>query len=110
MIKDFLRKTKPLYDILSLPPDNHTTQKRNSKKLKGQKYSNKLILWSNDYKNIVLVFINELNSLKFCHIPDFSKPFVILVMHVRKSLYKEIDGIMKAISFASRTLAPAEKI
>ena len=59
-IKDFSHKAKPLYDILLLPPDKNTIQKRNSKKSKSQKSSNELIQETNEEKKIVLEFINEL--------------------------------------------------
>ena len=109
-IKDFSRKAKPLYDISSLPSDN---QKLKSKKSKGQKSSNELIQWTDDHKNIVLDLIDELKSPKIMSYPDFSKPFVVHCDASEKGLgavlYQEIDGTMKVISYASRTLTPAEK-
>ena len=49
----------------------------NKKKTKGQKSSNKPILWSKDHANIISEFIEELKSPKTMSYPDFTKPFIV---------------------------------
>ena len=64
-------------------------------------------------QNIISEFIEELKSPKTMSYPYFTKPFVVHCDASEKSLgavlYQEIDGKMKAISYASRTLTPAGK-
>ena len=64
-------------------------------------------------QNIISEFIEELKSPKTMSYPYFTKPFVVHCDASEKSLgavlYQEIDGKMKVISYASRTLTPAGK-
>ena len=81
--------------------------------MKGQRSSSELILWSKDDTNIISEFIEELKSPKTMSYPDFTKPSIAQCNASEKGLrivlYQEIDGKMKVISNASRTLTPEEK-
>ena len=105
-----------MYDILSLLSENvsksnHKLKKRRAKNLQvnlfyGQKTTQTSSL---DHTNII---IEELKSPKLCR-TDFTEPFIVHCDASEKGLeavlYQEIDGKMKVISYASRTLTPAEK-
>ena len=112
-IENFSRNVKPIYDILFLPPVNVSKSNHKFEKMKGQKSSNKAILWSKDHANIISEFIEELKSPKTMSYPNFTKPFIVYCDGSEKRLgavlNQEIDGKMKVISYASRTLTPAEK-
>ena len=77
------------------------------------KFSNELIQLSNDHKNIVLKFINEVKSPKVFSYPDFSRSFVVHCNGNEKGLgavlNQKIDGVIKVISYPSRTLTQAKK-
>ena len=111
-IENFSRKAKPIYDILSLPPENVSKSNHKLKKTKEQKSSNEAILWSKDHVNIISAFIEELKSPKTMSYPGFKKPFIVHCDASEKGLgavlYQEIDGKMKVISYASQPLTPAE--
>lgn len=83
------------------------TKNEISKKVK------KLIQLSNDHKNIVLKFINEVKSPKVFSYPDFSRSFVVHCNGNEKGLgavlNQKIDGVIKVISYPSRTLTQAKK-
>ena len=76
-IKNFSRKAKPIYDILSLLPENVSESNHKFKKTKGQKSSNEPILWSKDHANIISELIEELRSPKAMSYADFTKPFTV---------------------------------
>lgn len=84
---------------MSLLSDKNATQKRNSKKSKGQKSSKELIQWTSNHKNIVLEFINEPKSPNVIPYSDFSKPFVVNFDVSEKGLgavlYQKLDGMKK---------------
>ena len=93
---------KPTYDILFLPSENVSKSNHEFKKMKGQRSSSELILWSKDDTNIISEFIEELKSPKTMSYPDFTKPSIAQCNASEKGLgivlYQEIDGQMKVIS------------
>jgi len=113
-IKDFSRKVKPLYDLLSQPKPIDKSRSNASKKTLGQKSSKeKITHWLPEHKGIILDIIEYLKSPEVMGYPDFEKPFVI---HCDASetglgavLYQEHNDQLKVVSYASRTLTPAEK-
>ena len=101
-VKDFSRKLKPCYDLLKNFSEKDT--KRN--KLKT-------IVWTEELQNIIDSVVNYLQSPKVITYPDFSLPFVINYDASQTGLgavlYQRQGKDLKVISFASRTLNPAEK-
>lgn len=76
---------------MSLLPDKNATQKRNSKKSKGQKSSKELIQWKSNHKNIVLEFINEFINL-LINLLLINNLLINLLVAV---LYQKLDGMKK---------------
>ena len=83
------------------------------KKRRDKNLQTNLFYGQKTTQNIISEFIEELKSLKTMSYPYFTKPFVVHCDANEKSLgavlYQEIDGKMKVISYASRTLTPAGK-
>ena len=103
-VNDFSRKLKPVYALL--------------KKEEGQngiKYlsSKKAIEWGPHHQKIVNEVVEYLQSPEVIAFPDFNIPFMV---HCDASqsglgavLYQNQQNKIRVISFASRTLTPAEK-
>ena len=111
-ICDFSRITKPLYDILCVSKENISPKwKCCSKKSQGQRSSNEKIEVTKDHSKIVDKF--NIKYAKTMVYPDFLSPFTVNCDASEKELeavlYQEQNGQMKVISYASRTLTPAEK-
>ena len=103
-VKDFSRRMKPVYDLLK--------SEGNGKK-KGALDSRKKILWLPLHQEIVDDLVGYLRSPEVIAYPDFDVPFIV---HCDASesglgsvLYQRQNGKLRVISFASRTLSPAEK-
>ena len=112
-IQDFSRIAKPLYDLLSEPNDNTNKSINASKKTKGQKSSKEPIIWNSNHQQILDKFIQILKSPQVMSYPDFEIPFEVNCDASEEGLgavlYQNQNGSMKVISYASRTLTPAEK-
>ena len=102
-IKDFSQKLKPIYELL----------KKGGKDGKPQLDSRIKIPWSNEHQKIVNEIVAYLGSPEVIAYPDFHFPFVIHCDASQKGLgavlYQKQGEKMRVISFASRTLTPAEK-
>ena len=106
-MKDFSRKLKPVYDLLHVKSDN-------DKKQPKKQFDSKIkINWTKECKVIIEDMVEYLKSPAVISYPDFSIPFIV---HCDASqnglgavLYQKHKGISKVVSFASRTLSPAEK-
>ena len=101
-VKDFSRKMKPVYDLLTQSAD------KDCKKNKSKK-----IVWSDELQKIISDVVDYLKSPEVIAYPDFALPFII---HCDASqtglgavLYQKQGGRLRVISFASRTLTPAER-
>ena len=112
-IQDFARRIKLLYDLLVIPSEIDSNRRNKSKKITGQRSSRDKITWTKDHQEIVDGLLDVLKSPQVMAYPDFQKPFVV---HCDASeiglgavLYQEQEGKMRVISYASRTLSPAEK-
>jgi len=107
-VKDFSKKLKSLYDLLTCD-----IKSPNKTKSRTQKDSNRLIKWENEHQIIVNDMINYLQSPNVISYPDFSKPFIVncdaSAQGLGAVLYQNIDGQNRVISYASRTLTPAER-
>ena len=109
-IKDFSRKAKSLYDLLckDSEPGKKTKKGKNS-----QRKSTDAIEWLDDHQRISEELLEHLKAPPIIAYPDFSCPFIL---HCDASeeglgavLYQEQDSKLRVISYASRTLSPAEK-
>ena len=99
----FSRKMKPVYDLLKV--EEEVKDKRALAKRK--------IEWLPEHQRIVEEMVAYLKSPEVIAFPDFSEPFFI---HCDASntglggvLYQKQEENLRVISFASRTLSPAEK-
>ena len=115
-IQNFSRIAKPLYELLTKENLNiiPSNRKNSSKKTKGQKSSKEPIQFTETHQNVLNLLIDKMISPEVMSFPDFSKRFTV---HCDASesglgavLYQEQNQKLKVISYASRTLTPAEKI
>ena len=121
-IQDFSRVAKPLYDLVTISPENRekskqqTSQKSKAKSTKRgaeQVPSKQPITWTNEHQHIMNSILDRLMKPPVMAFPDFSLPFIL---HTDASneglgaiLYQRQQGKLRAISYGSRTLTPAEK-
>ena len=103
-VKDFSRKLKPVYDLLKI---------EEGQSIKKHLDSKREIKWLPEHQQIVDNVIDSLQSPEVIAFPDFNEPFIL---HCDASqlglggvLYQNQSGKLRVISFASRTLSPAEK-
>ena len=104
-IKDFSRKLKPVYDLLQL--------KEGQKKLNPKDK----IEWTADHQSRIENVVDYLKSGEVMSYPDWERPFVVhcdasnmglgAVLYQREN--NEPKSKLKVVSFASRTLSPAEQ-
>ncbi|KAK6178710.1 hypothetical protein SNE40_011231 [Patella caerulea] len=113
-VPDFSRRAKPLFDLLQVKGAT-TTQKTKHKKKKDQRSSASDVEWTDEHRACLNELINSLILPPVMGYPDFSQKFQL---HVDAShqglgaiLYQKsvVDGKLKVIAYASRTLTPAEK-
>ena len=104
-VKDFSKKLKPVYDLLQV----QTEQKGN----KIQLDSRRKIQWTQEHQLVIEELVEYLKSPEVIAYPNFNLPFTIHCdasqLGLGAVLYQEQEGKMRVISFASRTLTPAEK-
>ena len=100
-VKDFSRKLHCVYNLLKV------------KEGKKQTNSKTLIEWKPEHQKAIVEVIEYLKSPAVISYPDFLHPFVV---HCDASetglgavLYQKVDEKLNIVSFASRTLSPAEK-
>ena len=113
-VKDFSRKLKPVYDLLKTDSLGRTLpKKRINLKTKTCYDSKRKINWDTKLQEVVDDVIETLKSPNVMAYPDFDVPFIL---HCDASsyglgavLYQQQGDKMRVISFASRTLTPAEK-
>ena len=112
-VRDFSKRVKPLYDLLSV--DSEKVQaKKGGKKSGGQRYESKeSVNWSNVHQKIVDEIIDVLKSPEVIAFPDFDLPFFINCdasnLGLGAVLYQHQEGRDRVICYASRTLSQAEK-
>ena len=115
-LKNFSIILKPLYDPLKVAT-NSLEIKAPNRKSKQRKYSQfdfrVETKFTNDHRNFLDKMIDDvLKSPEVMSFPDFEKPFIL---HYNASelglaavLCQKQDDKLKVISYASRTLIPAE--
>ena len=115
-MKNFSIILKPLYDLLKVE-NNSLEIKALNRKRKQQKHlqldSRVEIKFTNDHQNILNKIIDILKSPQVMSFPDFEKPFILHCdaseLGLGAVLCQKQDDKLKVISYASRTLTPAEK-
>ena len=114
-VQDFSRKMKPIYDLLKFEEEDKKEKGGLGKKSKKKKYleSRRSVEWTPKHQQIVNDVVDYLQSPAVIAYPDFKEPFML---HCDASqdglgavLYQRQEGKTRVISFASRTLTPAEK-
>ena len=105
-VKDFAKTLKPVYDLLKV--EGGTADKKSYDKRKS-------VSWSSDLQSRVDDVINTLQSPEVMAYPDFESPFILTTdasgVGLGSVLYQKQGDEKKnrVISYASRTLSPAEK-
>ena len=115
-VRDFSKRVKPLYDLLSAGEVDSSVKTKAGKKggKKGQKYESKeMISWMDDHQKIVDEIIDVLRSPEVIAYPDFDLPFFnncdASNHGLGAVLYQHQGGKDRVICYASRTLSNAEK-
>ena len=114
-VQDFSRKVKPLYDLLG--GDRKEEVKVGKKKVGtklSQKYNSKeSIDWLSEHQTILDELIDYLTSPNVIAYPDFDLPFFVNTDASKDGLgavlYQTQESVDRVISYASRTLTPAER-
>ncbi|PIK58362.1 hypothetical protein BSL78_04750 [Apostichopus japonicus] len=116
-LKDYSKRAKSLFDLLSGPKDLKTVVAprtgRARPKDSNQVPSKTPIEWTSKHQIVLESLIDDLATAPVMAYPDFSQPFVL---HTDASqdglgavLYQRQGGVMRVIGYGSRTLNPAEK-
>ncbi|KAL3966228.1 nuclear receptor co-repressor 2 [Sarotherodon galilaeus] len=118
-IPNFSKVAKPLYQLLTLPPDKapppvpRTKGKVVKTKPKGRPPPNTPIKWTESHQNALNELTDCLTQPPILGYPDFSEPFVLHCDASQQGLgavlYQKQAGKMKVIAYGSRTLTPPEK-
>ena len=119
-IANFSQKAAPLFDLLK-QSDNEKANKSNDKKFRAQRNqknnrqpsSKEEIEWTSTHQRSLDELIDCLTSPPILGYPIYDMPYVLHTdasqLGLGAVLYQRQDGIMRVISYASRTLTPAEK-
>ena len=113
-IPNFSLIAAPLFDLLQHPKEtNGNNRKNENRKCNGQTSSKQEILWSEIHRKTLKTLIDYLTNPPILAYPKYGQP---CVLHTDASqlglgavLYQSQDGVLRVISYASRTLTPAEK-
>ena len=105
---------KPLYDLLKKDITQPKLKKAETSKKKetSQLDSKTAIEWTEQHQLILNKILDILKSPELMSFPDFEKPFIVYCdaseTRVGAVICHNQDEILKIISYASSTLAPAE--
>lgn len=118
-IPNFSRLARPLYQLITVPPQSTLPaepkgkKRRASTKSKGQASPNTPITWTQTHQDVLNTLIDHLIEPPILAYPDLTLPFVL---HCDASqdglgavLYQKQNGKMSVIAYGSRTLTPPEK-
>ena len=111
-VKDFSRKVKPIYELLT--EKGEVKEGKRAAKKPGQKYDSKgSIAWTEAHQVILDQMIDLLKSPEVVAFPDYSQPFYMNCDASNQGLgavlYQKQEGRERVISYASRTLTESEK-
>ena len=115
-VRDFAKKLKPVYDLLKVEKGGDGNVKPGPGRPGSKGYDKrKNVVWGPDLQSLVDDVINTLQSPKVMAFPDFESPFILNTdasgMGLGAVLYQKQgdDKLNRVISYASRTLSPAER-
>lgn len=118
-IPNFSKLAKPLYQLLTLPPDRapppvlRTKGKKVSAKQRGRPPPNTPICWTQSHQDAFNRLIDCLIEPPILSYPDFAEPFILHCDASQEGLgsvlYQKREGKMKVIAYGSRTLTSPEK-
>ena len=114
-IQDISRVAKPIYDLLKVDKQQLGSMQRGQRKRgnQGQAPSSLPVKWEEVHSNALGSLIEYLVNPPVMGYPDFEKPFVLHTDASQEGLgavpYKKMEGRMRVIGYASRTLSPAER-
>ena len=113
-IPNFSLIAAPLFDLLQHPKETNGNNRENAnRKCNGQTSSKQEILWSEIHRKTLKTLIDYLTNPPILAYPKYDQPYVLHTdasqLGLGAVLYQSQDGVMRVISYASRTLTPAEK-
>ena len=110
-VRDFAKKLKPVYDLLKVEKGED-----DGKAKSGKGYDKKkTVAWTSELQALVNEVIDILQSPAVMAFPDFESPFILNTdasgVGLGAVLYQKQgeEKLNKVISYASRTLSPAEQ-
>ena len=113
-IPNFSLIAAPLFDLLQQPKEIiNNNQKNENHKHNGQTSSKQEISWSEIHKKTLKTLIDYWTNPPILAYPKYDQPYVLHTdasqLGLGAVLYQAQDGVLRVISYASRTLTPAEK-
>ena len=113
-IPNFSLIAAPLFDLLQHPKETNGNNRNNeNRKCNGQTSSKQEILWSEVHRKTLKALIDYLTNPPILAYPKYDQPYVLHTdasqLGLGAVLYQSQDGVLRIISYASRTLTPAEK-
>ena len=113
-IPNFSQIAAPLFNLLQQPKEiNNNNRTNENRKRNGQTSSKQEISWSDIHRKTLNTLIDYLTNPPIMAYPKYDQSYVL---HTNASqlglgavLYQSQDGVLRVISYASRTLTPAEK-
>ena len=113
-IPNFSQIAAPLFDLLQQPKEiNNNNRTNENRKRNGQTSSKQEISWSELHRKTLNTLIDYLTNPPILAYPKYDQPYVLHTdasqLGLGAVLYQSQDGVLRVISYASRTLTPAEK-
>lgn len=118
-IANFSRLAKPLYQLLSLPPEETSPEESKRKRRggtngkKGNLSPRTPIEWTDNHQEVLNSLIDKLVEPPILGYPEYTQPFILHCDASQEGLgavlYQRQNGQMVVIGYGSRTLTPPEK-
>ena len=113
-IANFAQQAMPLFSLLQQPKEsNKKDRPKQNRNQKSQPSSNQTTEWTVTHQRSLDKLIDCLTSPPILTYPRYDLPYVLNTdasqLGLEAVLYQRQDGDLRVISYASRTLSPAEK-